>query len=57
MLLLAAGAGLFIWGCVNYAAGKGHSKWLAALGLFSCLGLLILVLLPDKRKGIDDHTS
>lgn len=44
------GSGLFIWGCVNYAQGKGYSPWLGALGLLSCLGLIVLVVLPDKMK-------
>jgi len=46
------GAGIFIWGCVNYALGKGYSPWVGALGLLSCIGLLVLVILPDKTKEI-----
>ena len=49
-ILTLVGLALFIWGCINYAAGKGHSKWLGLLGILSCLGLLILVLLPDRHK-------
>lgn len=45
------GLALFIWGCMNYAEGKGHSKWLGLLGLLSCLGLIILIFLPDHHKG------
>lgn len=41
---------LFIWGCWNYAEGKGYPGVLGLLGLLSCLGLLILVVLPDKNK-------
>ena len=48
--LSVAGSGLFIWGCVNYAQGKGYSPWLGLLGLLSCIGLLVLVILPDKYK-------
>ena len=44
------GAGFFIWGCMNYAQGKGYSAALGLLGLLSCLGLIVLVLLPDKNK-------
>ena len=40
----------FVWGCMNYAEGKGHSKWLGLLGLLSCIGLLVLVFLPDHHK-------
>jgi len=57
LVLWVAGIASFIWGCVGYSAGKGYTKWLGALGLLSCLGLLVLVVLPDRRKGWDDHTS
>ena len=45
------GFGLFTWGCVNYAQGKGYSPWLGLLGLLSGIGLIVLVILPDKYKG------
>ncbi len=57
LLFYVVGLVLFIWGCVGYAKGKGYTKWLGALGLLSCLGLIVLVLLPDRRKEYDDHTS
>ena len=44
------GAAFWVWGCMNYAEGKGHSKWLGLLGLLSCIGLIILVLMPDRHK-------
>ena len=50
LMLAIVGLVFFIWGCMNYAAGKGHSKWLGLLGLLSCIGLLILVFLPDRHK-------
>jgi hypothetical protein len=50
LVLILVGAVLFIWGCMNYAVGKGHSKWLGLLGLLSCIGLIILVILPDHHK-------
>ena len=50
LVITIVGAIFFIWGCMNYALGKGHSKWLGLLGLLSCIGLLILVLLPDHHK-------
>ena len=49
-ILAIVGFVFFIWGCMNYAAGKGHSKWLGLLGLLSCIGLIILVFLPDRHK-------
>jgi len=50
LILMLVGVVLFIWGCMNYAVGKGHSKWLGLLGLLSCIGLIILVFLPDHHK-------
>ncbi len=44
------GFGFFIWGCAQYAKAKGHSPWFGGLGVFSIIGLLILVLLPDRHK-------
>jgi len=49
-IITLIGVIFFIWGCMNYAAGKGYSQLLGLLGLFSCIGLVILVLLPDKNK-------
>ncbi len=49
-LLLLASIPLFIWGCMNYAEGKGYSKWLGLLGILGIIGLVILVLLPDHHK-------
>ena len=40
----------FIWGCMNYAEGKGHSKWVGLVGLAGCIGLLVLIVLPDQHK-------
>jgi len=50
LVLILVGVVLFIWGCMNFAEGKGHSKWLGFLGLLSCIGLIILVFLPDHHK-------
>jgi hypothetical protein len=41
---------MFIWGCCEYALGKGHSRWWGGLGLLSILGLIVLVFLPDRHK-------
>jgi TRAP-type C4-dicarboxylate transport system permease small subunit len=49
-VLMFIGFILFIWGCVQYAKGKGYSGWLGLLGLLSIFGLLVLVLLRDKHK-------
>jgi hypothetical protein len=41
---------LWFWGLAQYAKSKGHSGWMAALGLLFLVGWLILALLPDKWK-------
>lgn len=52
LFLAIGGLVIFIWGCVNYAQGKGqHPAW-GLLGLLSIIGLLILVLMPDRHKGV-----
>lgn len=48
--VMLLGLAAFIWGCVNYAQGKGYPGAVGLLGLLSCLGLLILIVLPDKHK-------
>jgi hypothetical protein len=50
LVLILVGAVFFIWGCVNYCQGKGYPGAFGLLGLLSCVGLLILVVLPDKHK-------
>ena len=50
LLLLLTGWGIFIWGTVSYAQGKGHHGAWGILGFLSLLGLIILVLLPDRYK-------
>jgi hypothetical protein len=50
LVIAIIGLAFFIWGCVNYAQGKGYSSALGLLGLLSCFGLIVLVVLPDKRK-------
>jgi hypothetical protein len=45
-----AGLALFVWGCSQYALSKGYSAWWGALGGLSVFGMIVLVLLPDRRK-------
>jgi len=61
-LLFAAGflvgALLLFIGLEFYAKAKGYSAVLGLLGLLSCIGLIILAVLPDKTKGqTDDHVA
>ena len=50
LVLGLVGTVLFIIGLGYYARAKGYSMWFGALGFLSCLGWLILALLPDHRK-------
>jgi len=45
-----AGNILFIIGLCFYAKSKGYSGLWGLLGVFSCIGLLILAILPDTTK-------
>ena len=49
-LVVLAGIVMWLWGCWNYAQGKGYPGFLGLLGIFSCIGLVILAVLPDKNK-------
>lgn len=50
-LLALGGLGLFIWGCANFAQSKGQPAWLGILGLLTPVGLVILIMLPDRLHG------
>ena len=44
------GIPVFVWGCMNYAEGKGHSKWVGLVGLAGLIGLIVLAVLPDQER-------
>jgi len=50
LLLILGSVPVFIWGCMNYAEGKGHSKWVGLVGLAGLIGLIVLAILPDQHK-------
>lgn len=50
LVLLLISWPVFIWGCMNYAEGKGHSKWVGLVGFGGIIGLIILILLPDQDR-------
>lgn len=50
LVLILVSIPVFIWGCMNYAAGKGHSSWVGLAGLAGIIGLIVLVLLPDRDR-------
>jgi hypothetical protein len=47
-LLQLAGAGVLVVGLGFYAKMRGREAWWGLLGLLSCLGLLVLYLLPKS---------
>jgi drug/metabolite transporter (DMT)-like permease len=49
-LLILLSVGPFTWGCMNYAEGKGHSKWVGLVGVAGIIGLIVLIVLPDQHK-------
>jgi drug/metabolite transporter (DMT)-like permease len=49
LVLILVSMPVFIWGCMNYAEGKGHSTWVGLVALASIVGLIVLILLPDKN--------
>ena len=54
LVLVLISIPVFIWGCMNYAEGKGHSKWVGLVGLAGIIGLIVLIVLPDQdRHGSD----
>ena len=50
LLLILISLPVFIWGCMNYAEGKGHSKWVGLVGVAGIIGLIVLIVLPDQHK-------
>ena len=50
LLSVLVGWVLFIIGCCCYSKGKGHSAAWGLLGLLSLIGLVLLVMFPDKNK-------
>lgn len=52
----------WFWGLGEYSKSKGYTPWMASITLFPCIGLLILVLLPNKwvnrpEGAYDPHTN
>ncbi len=49
VLLVLASLPVFIWGAMNYAEGKGHSKWVGLVAVGGIVCLIILIILPDQK--------
>ncbi len=50
LALLFALCGLVFWiaGAADYAGSKGYPRYYCALGIFTCLGLFVLIVLPNR---------
>ena len=45
LVLIGVSLPVFTWGCMNYAEGKGHSKWVGLIGVAGIIGLIVLIIL------------
>ncbi|MBL9136208.1 MAG: hypothetical protein JNK85_10085 [Verrucomicrobiales bacterium] len=52
-MMILIGLPVFLWGCMNSADGKGHSKWGGLVGLAGCMGLVVLIVLPDQMQNAE----
>jgi hypothetical protein len=52
--LLVIGFAAFTFGCVRWSQHLGYPGVLGLLGVFSCLGLAILLCLPNRRNPQED---
>lgn len=50
LALILAGVPAFIWGGMNYAQGKGHSRSIGLVAILGILGLIVLILLPHRNS-------
>ncbi len=50
LALILAGLAAFIWGGMHYAQGKGYSRSLGLLAVLGVLGLIVLILLPNRES-------
>lgn len=51
------GSVLLILGLAHYARAKGHSGWYGLLGLFSWLGILVLIALKDQHLASSEEQT
>lgn len=48
--LICVSLPVFVRGCMDYASGKGRSKWLGLVGVSGLLGLAILIIVPELAE-------
>jgi hypothetical protein len=50
LLVWSTGGVLLVWGCSQYAKGKGYSPFWGFLGLLYIIGFVVLFFFPDRHK-------
>jgi hypothetical protein len=49
-ILILAGGAVLIFACRSFALARGRSESFGYLGVFGILGVIVLAVLPDRRK-------
>jgi hypothetical protein len=49
-VIVIAGCSVLIWACRSFAAAKGRAEAVGYLGAFGIVGVIVLILLPAKRR-------
>lgn len=52
---LIGGYAVSVFGCIGLAKERGYSPIVGLIGLLSCIGLVILLVLPDNRSANRYH--
>lgn len=55
LVLILISIPVFVWGCMNYAKGKGHSASVGWVGLAGIIGLIVLIVLPELDGDASVH--
>jgi len=50
LLVWLAGVSLLVWGCGQYAKGKGYSPYWGLLGVLYIIGFVVLFFFPNRNK-------
>jgi uncharacterized membrane protein len=48
LVLILMSIPALVWGCMNYAEGKGHPKTVGLVGIAGLIGLIALIVLPQR---------
>jgi hypothetical protein len=48
---MVLGIAVLLWGAIHLMKGKGYSPWLSLVALVPILGIIALLLVPDRHPG------